>query len=79
MVTDAEIRAYPELKKRDITGICAAYPGREPGQTDAIPLSIWIGQHDHRQPLNDPWDNGIHFEAKSEEDAEYAALLFDRE
>ncbi|HEY7092363.1 MAG TPA: hypothetical protein VH393_04250 [Ktedonobacterales bacterium] len=75
--SDAELNAYPELKKRDRTGYCAAYTGQQPGQTDAIPKEIWIGAHDHRKPYQG--DQGIRFEAKSEDDARYAALLFDRE
>ena len=76
-VSDAEIKAYPDLKKRWMTGYCAAYPGRQLGQTDAIPKEIWIGAKDHRKPVSG--DQGIRFEAKSAEDAEYAAMIFDRE
>jgi len=74
-VTPAEINAYPALKTTWLTGYCAAYKGREAGQTDAIPKEIWVGQKDHRQPVSG--DQGIRFEAKSEDDAKYAALLFD--
>jgi len=74
--TGAELQAYPDLKKRPMTGICAAYQGRQPGQTDAIPLDIWRSAKDHRKPVSG--DDGIRFEPKSQEDADYAAMLFDR-
>jgi hypothetical protein len=74
--SDAELDAYPQLKHGWNTGYCAAYPGREPGQTDAIPKEIWTGAKDHRQPVSG--DQGIRFDPKTADDAAYAAMIFDR-
>ena len=75
-VTPAEINAYPDLKTRWMTGYCAAYTGQQAGQTDAIPTEIWLGSKDHRQAVSG--DQGIRFVAKTEDDARYAELLFDK-
>jgi hypothetical protein len=40
---------------------CAAFP-------DGIPMEIWLGQNDHRQPYAD--DDGIRFAPMTEEDIE---------
>lgn len=39
---------------------CDAYPKR-----DNIPMEIWMGENDHRQPF--PGDHGIRFESVHED------------
>lgn len=48
---------------------CTAFP-------QGIPNEIVLSKHDHRTPF--PGDHGVRFEAKTPEDAEYAANMFDR-
>ena len=49
------------------TGTCDAFP-------DHIPLAIWQGSADHREPYDG--DHGIQFAAKTAQDAAYADLIF---
>lgn len=66
----AEYEAYLQ-GKADPTGPvprarCKAFP-------DGIPTAIMISARDHRKPV--AGDQGIRFEPKTEEDAQYAELL----